>query len=91
MYAWDDRVGGGGSAGEDVDEVDAEGSLLEAELAGERELRIAVDDEHPPVAGGEQYADVGGGGGLADAALLVLCRVAGYAGLPGSTPSFVLL
>jgi hypothetical protein len=49
-------------------------------LAGERELGVAIDDQHPPGAVGEQHAEVRSGRGLAHAALLVLCRVAGYAG-----------
>ena len=34
-------------------------------------LRIEVDDQHPLADGGERGAEIDGGGGLADAALLI--------------------
>ena len=73
----DDRVVRDGAAGEHVDEVDAECTVAEPELSGERALRVGVDDQRalPPV--GEEHSDVRCGRGLADAALLVCDRCRG--------------
>jgi hypothetical protein len=48
VHARDDRVRSGRPAGEHVDEVHTKRADLEPELARERELRIRVDDKHPP-------------------------------------------
>ena len=47
---------------------------LHAEADRERALRVEVDEEHPAAVLGERRAEVDGGRGLADAALLVRHR-----------------
>lgn len=60
--ARDDRIGRGCPADEDVHKVDAERVGLEAELAGERELWVGVDDRYSHVGPCEHGGDVRGGG-----------------------------
>jgi len=57
----DDRVRRRDAAGEHVNQVHAERADLEPELARERELRVGVDDEHPPVLPGEHHGEVRSG------------------------------
>jgi hypothetical protein len=68
------RVLGASAAGEYVDEVHAERAFLDPKLAGERELRVGVDQQHPAASACEQHAQVGRTGRLANAALLVRDR-----------------
>jgi hypothetical protein len=53
VYTSDDRVGGAGPTGEDVDQVDAERPCFESELSGQRELRVRVDDQDAAAAARE--------------------------------------
>jgi len=73
----DDRVERDGTAGEHVDEVDAERAVAEPELSGERALGVGVDHERVLPLVGEEHGDVRCGRGLPDAALLVCDRCRG--------------
>jgi hypothetical protein len=74
MHIGDDHVLCECAAGEDVDEVDARAAVAETELAGERALRVGIDNECAQALTGEQYADVDRGRGLPHAAFLVCDR-----------------
>ena len=73
-----DRVRRGRAAGEHVDQVHAERSFLDPYLARERELRVGINDEHSAAVTRQQHAEVRGGRGLPDAALLVADRDDGH-------------